>query len=321
MPPFIALPFTWPNLFKLTCITLLIGSICLVSPSLFASRAISDETVNNLSCSNLNKESLLASLNKDEVFSTLRHLPIANWSFSTGLYTLANCWSLSHGQRILFYLGKKEIPSTEKTTSTTLNMIRRWLPDGKIEKKFSMTAWAPNVFNDLMIGYEQQDNQPDSNQEFFKRNLKEDTEAYQTYRFHQLLKNIEYISKPRERTRNANRKSYVQLMENLNSNRLTETLIRPALKMQHVVLAKRAIIRPTGETDFFVYDSNFPNIENTFYYDPKTEQFYAPEIVGPLKVKNPEKAIGLFLVDEEDREKMLETMVKHYEEICQNSNE
>jgi hypothetical protein len=282
-------------------------------------KIISDEVVQNLSCLAITKNSILHSIKVDEAFSVFRHVPTKNWAFNAGLYNLANCWSLSHAQRLFFYLGRKDLPETPESLSQAANMVRQAIPRnvaGQIQfsgkKEYQPLPWNMNFFNSLESGFtEDVDGLP------LDRSFKKDTEAYQVYRFHQILQNIEYISAPRERPADKNAQSYLTLIANLQFNRVTEVLIRPALRAQHVVLAKKYIVRPTGETDFFVYDSNFPDRDNVFTYDPKIRQFTALEIVQPLGVKNPEKPVGVFIVDEGDRDQMLNSLVRFYQKQCE----
>lgn len=94
---------------------------------------ITDALVENLSCNNLSEQSIYASI-KPEAFASNKHIPIRNWSFANGSYSLGVCWSLSHTQRLFFYLAKWEAlnfsnyNSTEDEALNILNLIRNSKP-------------------------------------------------------------------------------------------------------------------------------------------------------------------------------------------------
>ena len=114
--------------------------------------------------------------------------------------------------------------------------------------------------------------------------------------------------------------SIALLTTNMKSKKLTEVLLRPAIRSQHVVLAKYSITRPTGEIDFFVYDSNRPFKDVVVTYDPKTQHFYAPEIVEYFKIERPNDPVGVFLVDEVDRDPLINTALIYYTRHCEALN-
>ena len=104
--------------------TLLIG---IFFPLLLQAKNISDELVENLSCENITTDSIYAHI-KDDGFSVERSILQQNWS--TGV--IANCWSLSHAQRLHFYLGRKVAIGTDNITDNfenIFNMIRNSIPD------------------------------------------------------------------------------------------------------------------------------------------------------------------------------------------------
>ena len=221
---------------------------------------------------------------------------------------------------MLFYMGRSSVGETDSGITKTFDMIRKHTPAWSVVddyliwmpmKDFSVVPWTASTYTSLDAGVDQT-----VGKRTLHRTFTVETQEYQKYRFNQILQNLEYISAPRERPASANQASFTQLLKNLQSHRLTEILLRPALRAQHVVMAKSYIVRPTGETDVFVYDSNFPNKDNVLTYDPKIRQFVAPEIVGPLNVPSPEKPVGLFIVDEDDRENMLASLVQYYKTEC-----
>ena len=264
---------------------------------------ITDDLVTNLSCENLTKESFLQSIDVQKAFSVPRHLPVRNWSFSVGLYEIANCWSLSHSQRILFYLGREQAEQTPEALKQTLNMLRKYTPQGTYNT-FHIVPWNPAWYESMVTGWSS------------SRNFKKDIETYQDKRFHN-VDNTTYLQGSRERGIKENAKSILVLKANVDAKKLTNILIRPALRSQHIVLAKYSITRPTGEIDFFVYDSNRPQKDVVVTYNPKTQHFYAPEIVEYFKIARPEDPIGLFIVDEGDRNLILDTAYQYYSENCE----
>lgn len=303
------------------CLRILtVSSLILFSWKSFAADSVTDHLVENLRCENLTKETLLKSL-KPGFDSLQNQIPIKNWGFSAGIYNIAGCWSLSRSQRLIYYLSGFPL-APEDTFKNNLDMIRRWVPvwnkfgymTYKDSKALSLMPEFNKIFPELVRGYEQ-----NVGPETVLRNFKEDIEIYQIHRFHQFLKNKDYVNGNRERAVKFNRESFQTLIKNLDSNRLTLVNLRPALKAQHVVLVKRYLKVSDDQVTLTVYDSNHPNIENEIFYNPKTEHFYAPSIVKDFKIERPDDPIGLFVVDEEEREQALDLLVKNYQQLCKTS--
>lgn len=282
-----------------------------------AANPISDHLVENLSCQNLSKETLLQSMRAD--FASINNqIPVKNWGFNAGIYDIAGCWSLSRSQRLFYYLSGFDL-RPEHTLKNNLDMIGRWVPvwnnfgyiDYKDAKTLSLMPPFQVMFPELQRGYEQS-----VGPKKVLRSFKEDIEVYQIHRFHQFLKNKDYVTGNRERDVKFNRISIATLLKNMDTRRLTLVNLRPALKSQHVVLVKRYEKISDHEILFKVYDSNHPDIENEIFYNLKTEHFYAPSIVKDFKIERPEDPIGLFVVDEEEREQALDLLVKYYRQLC-----
>lgn len=75
------------------------------SELLLARNLISDSLVENVDCDNLTIQDIHSHI-RPEAFNLNRHIPIKNWSFPNGPYSLGVCWSLSHAQRLFFYLAR-----------------------------------------------------------------------------------------------------------------------------------------------------------------------------------------------------------------------
>lgn len=273
----------------------------------------SDELVTDLSCEKINTETVLQAIDSQKAFTSFRHIPLKNWAFSVGLYEIANCWSLSRSQRLMFYLGRADLPQTQTSLKQSLSMIRKYTPAG-VYNHTHMVPWSSDWFEVLAQGY-----QETVNNKNYVRNFKNDIQTYQNKRFHD-LDNTAYLNGERERSAKENMKTFATLKSNVDSKKLSLIILRPARRSQHVVVPKYSITRPTGEIDFFVYDSNLPQKDVTVTYDPKNSHFYAPEIVSYFNLPRPNDPVGVFLVDDQERDPILATLVKYYTQTCEALN-
>lgn len=92
----------------------------------FTTRTINDSLVENLECRNLNIDNIYRSIRED-AFDVSRNMPVKNWSFKSGVATIAGCWALSRTQRMISYLARYNTPSNnqlETRVSVLLDMIR-----------------------------------------------------------------------------------------------------------------------------------------------------------------------------------------------------
>jgi len=287
--------------------------------SLKAGDLISDSVVSNLDCSTLTKESFLRSFQQRTRTTKAWHIPLQNWSFSVGLYDLAGCWSLSRSQRLVTYLGRTELQPTPQLTESSLNQFRKYIPwldvEGRkrfsVHRQFQWIPWNQEAFASYQRGFRTA---------AFHRNFKNDIETYQNIRFHR-LQNIGMIRGDRERSRSQNQKSFLKLKTNLEQNKMTLVNLRPQRTVQHVVMIKDMTLNHRGQYEFRVYDSNYPFKDQFFSYDPKTQHFYAPEIIRAFRnVPNPEAPVGLYIVDEKERDDLIETLVKIYQRTCRSNH-
>lgn len=281
-------------------------------------QALTDDLVENLDCRQVSESEVLRKLRRTTIDSAEFHTPWTNWSFSAGLYELANCWSLSRFQMLSTYLGHDSSP--QSSVRETLNMIRLRFenqnPDAKPTATYSAPLttfnWSSDYFQQLVQGVT--DSQ---NGRSVIRNFKSEIEAYQVYRFHDLLRNWRYIWSGRERSTKENAKSLNQLSQNLAQNKMTLLLLRPHRLSQHVVMAKRFEKISSTVTRFWVYDSNSPRTEQSFYYRHDVQQFFAPDIVrGLAHVTDPYVPVGLFIVDEKERDSAVKKLAQHYKKRC-----
>ncbi len=287
--------------------------------SLSAGDIISDSVVSNLDCSDLSQESFLKSFQQQPRTSKEWHIPVQNWSFSVGLYDLAGCWSLSRSQRLITYLGRTELKATPALIESSLNQFRKYIPwldeEGRtrfsVHRQYQWIPWGREAFSSYQKGFTSED---------FTRNFKNDIEAYQNLRFHR-IQNIGMIRGDRERSRSQNQKSFLRLKANLEQNKITLVNLRPKRTVQHVVMIKDMTLTHRGHYEFRVYDSNYPFKDQFFSYDPQTQHFYAPEIIKAFRtVSQPEAAVGLYIVDEKEREDLIEALVKTYQRMCRSMN-
>ena len=98
------------------CSLVLIGA-----PLISNAKVINDRLVKDLSCQSLTNQSIYQSIRED-AFSSKYHFPVQNWA--TGV--IANCWSLSHAQRMHFYLSRigDKNSMNQKSIEMVLNIIR-----------------------------------------------------------------------------------------------------------------------------------------------------------------------------------------------------
>lgn len=298
----------------------------------FAANTYSDSLVENLDCSKLNVNEIYTKM-RPEAFTTSHHLPVKNWGFSVGLYDLAACWSLSHSQRLFFYLarwGETPEADTQKTAFEVLEMIRgsspyanaddpfikEWpLDELRVFKQFE-NSWNTSfaLWPALNKGFRQ--DFPNGQQ--LQRNFRAEIEFYQNYRFHDFIRNFKYIVGDGSRSAEKNRETRAQVLRNLETHKLTLLLVRPKRVSQHIVLAKRFELKVNGEVDIYVYDSNFPTKDQVITFNPNTVEFYAPEIVRGLpEVDDPQAPVGIFVVDEKDRNLIDKALIKYYKKMCQ----
>ncbi len=279
--------------------------------SLVSAKELSSEKFSNLTCANLNFKTFLNHI--DPRFSHVNHhLPIKNYNFNFGFYSLANCWSLAHLQRLYFYLQDERATSTEDLADSIRGFSISESPKNtwfqveaspKIIGKFGSSSW-----HEIEKGYLQKGKYGT----VVRRTLQSETEAYQIARFHD-LKNIEYLTGDIPRTPVENQKTLILIQRMLAANLLPMILLRPQYFSQHVVVAKRII-----NNKIFVYDSNTPEHESEIYYNDQNGFYYAPQVIKGLPmVTNEFAAVGIFVVDSQDLLKIREVLYQDLKTQCE----
>jgi hypothetical protein len=306
-----------------------------------ASNFISDSLVENLNCDALSSTNIYASI-RPEAFSSTKHIPIHNWSFNNGPYALGVCWSLSHSQRLFFYLSQlgEENPAD---SIAILNLMRGTVPtkgshtnirESKLKHfytfKINSFSTESGLFADLVNGIwdpligilpspmsintEELYSQRIENGKLF-RNISSEVERYQTWRFHQ-FDNSKMATDKVPRPRNINQDLAKKLTSDIDKRQLPLVNIKPNLISQHIVLIK-AYERNNESIKFFVYDSNIPKTDNYFIYDLKSQEFKAPEVIRRFPgISNPDQDVSVYLVDEDDHAKIANALLNYYTKQC-----
>jgi hypothetical protein len=269
--------------------------------------SISDSLVKSLRCSTLSRDNVLKSLQPD-AFSAARHLPVRNWPAADGL---AECWALSHAQRLTFFMGR-----FGQSANAQQYLVPKYL--SPIEDMFSGATAAQfpifpvadvgSLVGTLQGGFVDQSGK--------SRAFKADIEAYQEWRFYQ-FGNTSLIMGGRDRSTDDNAQSFQQLRGELAVGRMPMIVLRPSMTGQHVVLVKK--ISPatgSGIVNFDVYDSNYPYMDNHISYDPSTQEFTAPSVIMGLDA-DAYSPVGLFVVDDDDMDGIQNSLYGYYAKRCQ----
>jgi hypothetical protein len=245
-----------------------------------------------------------------------------NWS--SGL--LAQCWSLSHTQRLFFYLGRTgshiDPNQSQQNIENVLNMIRGTVPldmpvqDGVsyAEKPTELRVFPipgksvnSSLYDDLQVGI--------SSGAAGHRSLTSEIEHYEQVRFGSVSNFSLLAGKSRETSDRQNEKTIQQIASDIARNRLPLIVIRASMTLQHVVLVKRIEQTAADSYKLIVYDSNYPTEENSLTYQDK--KFYAPNFTYDLGVDNPDAPVGVFIKDESDLDDIQDTLFSYYKNICQ----
>jgi hypothetical protein len=290
------------------------ASVSLLLTNQAEAKSLSDHRVKNLSCQSVNSDSVAKAI-RPEVYSQANHLPYQNWSFQWGVYQLAGCWSLSRFQRLYFYMHEpKATPSMNEFSDQVRS--EEMYDDGREWKGFPLDRFAfmPNQADATWTNWEKGWFETGTNPRALERGLKPDIEYYQALRFHQ-IDNLKYLRGPLARTVTENNTTWSELSGLIASGRKPLMLLRPAVYTQHVVVAKRIEVTATG-AKIWVYDSNSPLIERAVTWDRATAMFSAFEIIDGMAVPDPHAALGVFLVDGDENEKLLDSLAEHYRSVC-----
>jgi hypothetical protein len=288
--------------------------------SLSDARVVSDHRVDSLDCSKMNgkledaKDHLALSIRPD-VFQEWHNLPNRNWSFRYGLYDLAACWSLSRFQRLYFFLREPGKTPTIRELSDQARAHEMY-EDETGWKSFPLKRFwfLPDYSEPIWRDWERGVLENGWSGAPLARALKEDLEFYQIYRFHQ-LENIRYIRGPDSRTPAENRTTWSSIRELVARGRKPLIILRPDRYYQHVVLVKEIQMNPRGAI-LKVYDSNSPWMDKDVIWHQNEEMFTAFDVIDGMPVPNPKAYVGVFIVDEDENERLLESLVTHYRHVC-----
>ncbi|MFM6927294.1 MAG: hypothetical protein ACKOX6_02465 [Bdellovibrio sp.] len=295
-------------------------------------KTVSDSLVKNLSCDNISASEIYSKMDTTQ-FSSEYHLPITNWKFDGGLYDLANCWAMSRTQRLFFYLNRwrsmVDAQPTYQTRKGILDMIRgavpytqnkeKWILDSPLSRLYVFGA-AESAFDKksgLFAGLFNGIKQSFPNNRTEIRNFHSEIEHYQKARFGKFLKNIKYVIGTGARSEKRNRNTRDTLIQTLEQNRLPMVVLRTVRTTQHIVLVKRFEVRSNGDIEFFVYDSNLPEKDQQLTYKQSDQNFYAPIVAAEFTApQHAEKALGVYIVDQEEHGPIEDALVAHYTALC-----
>lgn len=300
-----------------------------------SSKKVSDSLVNELSCQKLSIDNIYRAI-KPEAFSSNLHMPVRNWDFRSGLATLGGCWGLSSTQRMLFYLARYDEPTrlrVEEQVPPLLDLIRGETlyllkddnngPDRIASRKLKKYQvfpieknslqedwWHPtSLWGKLMEGYVQ-----NVEGRKVRRHFREEIQANQGRHFYR-IGNVGMAAGSGARSGDENADTVQQLRHNLDGKRLTLVNLRPGRTSQHIVVVKSYTISQ-GIITFKVYDSNAPEKDWDLKYSVARRTFYAPEVVDRIADVSGYTALGVYVVDEEEREAFEDAMLAHYKVKC-----
>ena len=274
-------------------------------------------------------------------------MPIINWPFRSGVGMIAGCWALSSTQRMFSYMARYHTPDSrrlDQRVPQVLDMVRRarleaivgsggdttYPEDSTASRQFvsrklpyfsvfpvaegslneSRLNYQNGLWNGLTRGYEQT-----FNGHKVSRNFRAEIEANQTAHFFR-FGNVGMGIGTGVRSESTNRKTLEQLTRNLDGRRLTLINLRAGRTYQHVVMAKSYKRLANGLIEIKVYDSNHPVKDATVFFSNKAGHFYAPEIIERFAPGKGSNALGVFIVDEEERTAFESAMLAYYKALC-----
>jgi hypothetical protein len=297
---------------------------------------ISDSLVQNLSCSSLSVSSILAKV-RPEAYSSRNHMPLTNWPFKSGLTNLAACWGMGSTQRKLFYLLRTNVKDAPRLdVSSALDMVRGASVSG--DKLFSyeledasLRANEATISNYKVYNLEEsniRDEYGRNNGHGFMdlmfrgvgaRNLRSEIERSQERHFFR-SSNIGMGAGTGPRGTSENRDTLKTLIANMKAHRLTLINLRLRRTVQHIVIPKTYKEDAKGVW-MWAYDSNSPDTDQKIYYSKANGHFYAPQIMGAFdgdySGTDYTRPLGVFIVDEQERADIENSLLSHYKKRCQ----
>lgn len=304
-----------------------------------SSRTINDSLVQNLSCQNLSVNTIYRSI-REEAFAEARNMDIVNWEFSSGGFTIGNCWALASTQRMLSYLARYNQSSNmskEARRELVLNMVRRGVPavqsDGSTQERGNRTQNRDRIVTKALKSYSVfpvEGNSVADSYDFWwdlrsgydmnitrkftvRRSLRDDMQVNQTSHFYR-MGNVGMGLGSGATSAKENYETLKTLMRNADGKRLTLINLRLDRTVQHIVMVKSYKKTGSGDVVFTVYDSNQPKRDQEVIYYSRSGTFTSAGIAKALLVAT--KPLGVFVVDEQERQDFEVAMLKHYRSVC-----
>jgi len=322
------------TIFVLACLTLF--------SSFSSAKNINDSLVANLSCNSISAASILSRV-RPTAFSSDHHLPIHNWAFKSGGIGLAACWGMASTQRKLFYLLRLEEASAKDVdVKNALDIIRgatvTYLADfdnpmnnGRMSEQKLKTysviplteknindEWSRNNAHSFLEKIVNGISFTEGGQQI-GRNFRTEVERSQELHFYR-PSNIGMGAGSGPRSPRENAETVRNLMQNMTANRLSLVNLRLKATVQHVVIPKSFTTDAKGNVWIKAYDSNQPEKDQLIYYAKDSAQFYSPQIMGSFVGDHSgtdyTHPLGVFIVDEEERGYIENTLVKYYQGVC-----
>jgi hypothetical protein len=271
-----------------------------VEPPSSDTKIISDSLVSKLACAGISEDSVMAAI-QPGAFSIERQLPVKNWPAP---FDMAECWSLSHFQRMLYYMGRFGSPvDMSPVYLGVLEDTARGYNDAYPEV-FPVSS-ASDVYHSMS-------------------DFKGDIEHYQDWRFTR-PGNLEFLLGERDRSGDDNQRTFEQIAADLPRGRKPLIVIRAQINWQHVVLIKSAVQMDEDTYELNVYDSNYPAKENQLTYKVSEREFYAQDVLAldPFKKHahiDSKDPVGVFVVDEEDMDGIQHSLFDYYKGLCDRAN-
>ncbi len=321
--------------------------LCLITHPASA-KTVTDSLVANLNCDNLNVSSIYANI-LPAAFSSANHLPVKNWAFSSGGIGLGACWGMSSTQRKLFYLLRlneshaadfdltRALDTVRGTTVGALMMQEnsadpnsrdpQRLNENKLKEYGVIPLREPNITSEWSrntgLGFLErmlkgQTYQIGSRQVY--RALRTEVERSQELHFFR-ARNIGMGAGSGPRPPKENADTLKILMANMSSKRLSLINLRLNTTTQHIVIPKTFTKDGKGNVWITAYDSNQPENDQLIYYAASNGHFYSPQIMGGF-IGDPAgmdytHPLGVYVVDEEERGYIDQTLLKYYKGLCQ----
>lgn len=317
--------------------------------SFAAAKTVTDSLVANLNCNNLKVGSILTSI-RPTAFAPTNHIPIKNWGFRSGAVNIAACWGMGSTQRKMFYLlrlGEKNAPTMntkdvlDTIRGTTVNSVRLQSENDNSmqtestkygETKLSQYNIVPLQESSIMdefgrntglgfmdaimkgidykIGYDD-----------IHRDFRSEVQRSQELHFFR-AGNIGMGAGSGPRSVKENADTIHSLMMNMSANRLSLINLRLKRTVQHIVIPKSYTKDAKGNVWIKAYDSNQPEADQLIYYSKDSGQFYSPQImgsfVGDYSGTDYTHPLGVFIVDEDERGIIENSLLKYYTRACKN---